>query len=128
MVMQRFGRVWDNLAAKDDMPEIDAPIGQFCTRCGEPVAAGDSGVTMMTLDDDFSGCQRPMHHACFLRTFVGGVNHQRGTCFCCGGTDDPDPPGLTMRQAAELAAKEYLIYGFPRKKTELKGKNVPSME
>lgn len=114
MVMQRFGRAWDNTAAQEDMPEIEPPVGEICTRCREPVAAGDSGVTMMTFDDDLSGSQRPMHRACFLRTFVGGVNHQRGTCFCCGGTDDPDPPGLTIRQAAELAAEEHQNHGFRR--------------
>lgn len=114
MVMQRFGRGWDHVAEQAEMPEIDTPVGEICTRCGEMIEPGDSGVTMMTFEDDFSGRQRPMHHACFLRTFVGGVNHQRGTCFCCGGVDKPDPPGLTVREAAELAAEEHQNQGFPR--------------
>lgn len=112
MPMQRFGRIWDNLAAKEDFAEIETPIGELCTRCGEPIGAGDSGVTMMTFDDKLSGSELPQHHACFLRNFVGGVNHLLGTCICCGGTDDPDPPGLTTRQAAEAAARQFAISGM----------------
>lgn len=48
------------------------------------------------------------HPECFVRMFAGGVNHQRGTCICQGGPNEPDEPNLTVRQAAIAAA--YYLY------------------
>ena len=54
-------------------------------------------------------CQhQPTHWECGLRSTVGGVNHIKGLCSCCGGNLDPDPDGLTRRQAAKAAAKAWL--------------------
>jgi hypothetical protein len=50
---------------------------------------------------------KPWHALCQLRQLVGGLNHLRGTCTCCGGTDDPDPPGLSRRNAAIAASVEF---------------------
>ena len=49
----------------------------------------------------------PVHQACLLRSIAGGINHQRGTCSCCGGDQPPDPPGLTRREAARVAFLYY---------------------
>lgn len=47
-----------------------------------------------------------LHDECFTRMLVGGVNHLRNLCTCCGGTQEPDPLHLTKRQAA-IAAWAY---------------------
>ncbi len=71
----------------------------LCGWCGEPLgAAGDSGIVM----------NMPAHEECALRMILGGYNHLRGTCTCCGGPDPPDPPRLTKRQAAREAANFWM--------------------
>jgi hypothetical protein len=67
-----------------------------CHRCGEPV---------LRFEQDEHHLQ-PMHIECGARGILGGLNHMLGHCTCCGGTSDPDPPGLTKRQAA-IAAFQY---------------------
>lgn len=69
-----------------------------CILCDEPITPADERAMMFV---------EPVHFECGVRAVAGGVNHQRGTCTCCGGTDDPDPPGMTRRQAAQ-AATDYL--------------------
>lgn len=48
-----------------------------------------------------------VHWECGVRSVVGGVNHLNRTCTCCGGTQDPDPPGVTRREAARLAMEAW---------------------
>ena len=50
---------------------------------------------------------RVAHQECALRAIIGGVNHLRGLCTCCGGTLPPDPPNVTQREAARLAVAEW---------------------
>lgn len=38
---------------------------------------------------------------------VGGLNQQFGRRFCCGGTEPPDPPSLSRRDAAREAADHF---------------------
>lgn len=64
------------------------------------------------------------HRECAQRSVVGGVNHQRGTCTCCGGTDDPDPPELSRREAAIAAA--YYWEAIDRA-ADVLARNHPSM-
>jgi hypothetical protein len=66
-----------------------------CTHCHEEVLPGERVAPYMN---------PPLHWECALRAVVGGVNHQKGLCMCCGGTEEPDPPGLTRREAAKEAA------------------------
>lgn len=68
-----------------------------CPHCGEPLMAGDDLVQMG---------DALVHRECAVRMIVGGVNHQAGTCSCCGGDRQPDPPNLTTREAA-IAALAY---------------------
>lgn len=71
---------------------------ELCGFCGEPLGAeGDSGAV----------ANMPSHEDCAIRAIVGGLNHLRGTCTCCGGTEPPDPPGLTRREAARLAVRYW---------------------
>ena len=52
-----------------------------------------------------------VHYECHMRLVFGGANHQDGTCSCCGGSQPPDPPGLTKREAARLAMHKVLVKG-----------------
>lgn len=69
-----------------------------CVHCDEPF--DQSGGLVMNAE----GAPRPIHADCMLRMVVGGVNHLRRTCWCCGGEDAPDPPSLSRREAARVAA------------------------
>lgn len=75
-----------------------------CIFCEEPIAMGDElhRNPIGTADGP-----RIAHYECALRQVVGGVNHQRGRCTCCGGTEPPDPPRLTRREAALAAARFF---------------------
>ncbi len=75
----------------------------MCLHCGEPF---DNPREVALPVNDGSAY---MHEACLLRLVAGGVNHQRGTCLCCGGPDEPDPPSLTRREAALVALKFYRL-------------------
>jgi hypothetical protein len=71
-----------------------------CPWCAEPITPDDRVAP---------GLSPPTHWECGLRSVAGGLNHQRGMCSCCGGTEDPDPPELTRRDAAKAAAKEWML-------------------
>ena len=71
---------------------------QVCGMCQEPLGEeGDSGMVV----------NMPTHQECAMRAIVGGLNHLRGTCTCCGGTEPPDPIGMTQREAARAACTYY---------------------
>ena len=65
-----------------------------CAFCGERVAEGEDCGAML---------EAPSHYECALRSVIGGYNHLRGRCTCCGGTLPPDPPELSKRDAARVA-------------------------
>ena len=72
----------------------------ICPWCSEPITPNDErapGLTPLT------------HWECGLRSVAGGLNHLRGLCSCCGGTEEPDPPEMSRREAAQAAAKEWLL-------------------
>jgi hypothetical protein len=66
-----------------------------CSYCDEPIEAGNGSRGAVP-----GGA---IHDECFTRLLMGGINHLRGTCSCHGGTDEPDPPYMTKRQAAIAA-------------------------
>jgi hypothetical protein len=72
----------------------------ICQWCDEP---------LLPDDERAPGLTPPAHWECGLRSVTGGLNHLRGLCSCCGGTEDPDPQGMTRREAAQAAAKEWLL-------------------
>ncbi len=102
-----FGKSWGAPVCIED-DHIETPVGESCRHCDEVFVDGDQGVREM------SG--QSMHLECHLRGIIGGVNHLRGTCTCCGGKDDPDPPNVSKREAARLAEAEWMRMknGFPR--------------
>lgn len=83
------------------MKPNDLPL---CVWCDEPILDGER------LAPDYP---QPMHYECGLRAVIGSLGHQRGRCFCYGGTEE-DPPELTRRQAARAAA----LYFHTRKDTD----------
>lgn len=92
-----FGARW-NVPMLRNAVKVDRPLGEECPHCGEPIRPGEQGIIRQ-----YGNERVPVHRACDLRSVVGGLNHLRGTCSCHGGPDEPDPPGLTRREAAEAA-------------------------
>ena len=86
----------------DDVPQAPIPVGAACEGCGEPIAEADAGF-LIPLIGATTIVEKPWHEECQLRAIVGGVNHQRGDCTCCGGTQPPDPPAMSRREAAFAA-------------------------
>lgn len=67
-----------------------------CLWCEEMVAQGDLRHSLVP----------GTHYACAVRAVAGSVGHQQGKCGCYvkDGTAEDDPPQLSKRQAARLAA------------------------
>lgn len=42
----------------------------------------------------------PAGHQCQLQMIAGGVNPLKGNYTFCGGTEPPEPPAMTVREAA----------------------------
>lgn len=82
------------------MPMHRAATHPLCPHCGEPVLPDER--------QKQDACRRRWHLECLFRAVVGGVNHLEGRCSCYGGDRpgecrDPDPPGLSPREAARTA-------------------------
>jgi hypothetical protein len=92
-----FGPRMGALYERDSDP-MPTPVGEPCIHCGEVIIAGDAGFVNPTA-----------HYECFFRRVIGGINHVLGKCTCCGGTEPPDPPELTKRQAAEAACRQWHV-------------------
>jgi hypothetical protein len=103
MRIRIFGRPW-GAPVCEDAPRVEVPVGQKCLWCQDPIEEGDSGVVTFCIHADGTGTHEPSHRDCHIRQAVGSVGHQLGKCICFGGPGSyDDPPGLTYRQAAELA-------------------------
>lgn len=87
----------------DDYPW---PPPDQCLWCREPLLAHER----RSPDDGVStpAGRRYMHWECGLRSVAGGLNHLNGRCSCCGGDLPPDPPGISKREAARMAAQAWL--------------------
>jgi hypothetical protein len=79
-----------------DCQHVATPVGATCAWCDEPFVEGDDGVVLPV----YGGESAAFHYECHLRQVIGGLNHLRGNCTCCGGSEPPDPPWLSRRQAA----------------------------
>lgn len=87
--------LWDETPRYEGSREPPAP----CPWCGEDVTGWDRAL----LAD--SGRPVAMHAECLVRSLAGSVGHQMGWCDCPGGTGAMyDPPGVSRREAARLAA------------------------
>lgn len=92
--MQWFGENW-NAPVCGYVPHAKTPVGEKCVWCSETIEKDDRG---------FIGGNQIIHLECDVRSIIGGINHQKKLCTCCGGTEEPDPENLTIRQAAKAAA------------------------
>ncbi len=54
-----------------------------------------------------AGCTSNLHRECFFRILGGSVAHQLKRCACYGGEDAGDPPGMTLREGARAALREF---------------------
>lgn len=81
-------------------------MAERCPWCDEPVWIAFQSVVIIPHVDEDREFPRAWHRECAVRQVIGGVNHLRGRCTCCGGTEPPDPPDMTRREAA-LAACTY---------------------
>jgi hypothetical protein len=84
------------------------PIRRICAWCDEKILPTDKIHMLPPSIID------AMHVECLTRGVVGGLNHLQGNCSCCGGTEPPDPPNLTKRQAAIAAYEYFNKHGFRR--------------
>jgi hypothetical protein len=94
------------LAIQQEMPRVATPVGKDCLHCDEPIEEGDNGITTIYVGAD-STTARALHVECYLRQSIGGVNHIEGRCTCQGGSEPPDPPGMTKREAAIAAVQAW---------------------
>lgn len=103
-MMTWFGESWDaDLCFECD--HIETPVGQPCSWCEEEIAEGDRGVTYS------NGPVAHLH--CFIRGTIGSVAHIRKECSCfVFGSTCGDPEGMTKREAATAAVKEYFGEDF----------------
>jgi hypothetical protein len=88
--------------ACNQLPQQPTPIGQLCQWCQEEITSDDCGFMVNSMVRE-KLIKVPVHVECQLRRIVGGINHQLKICRCCGGINDPDPPGISDRAAAKLA-------------------------
>lgn len=73
-----------------------------CFHCDELIAPDDDA-QMPVIRLQEGATVGHYHHECVVRLVIGGANHLQSRCTCCGGTEPPDPPQLTKRQAARMA-------------------------
>lgn len=83
-----------------------------CMWCGEPIDAEHYEMPHIG-DGTFNVEQKPWHVECLTRSISGGLNHLLGRCSCCGGTEEPDPPEMTKREAAIAAFKHFRSIWVP---------------
>lgn len=113
--MKWFGKAY-GAPYERDTEHVPTPVGETCIHCDEPIAELDDGLLVPHFDaitTPWSPLARhaPYHYECHMRGIIGGINHLRGRCQCCGGSEPPDPPDLTKREAACAAAAYFQLYG-----------------
>lgn len=103
--MRWFGKAY-GAPYERETDHMATPVGSACDWCSEAFIEGDSGVAIPLMGVPMKH-ECAYHYGCHMRRIVGGLNHQRGQCTCCGGTLDPDPENMTRREAATAAVREY---------------------
>lgn len=95
-----------------DCPQIPTPAAQPCGHCGEAIEPDADGFVLPTVvirpDGSLTAGDMPLHRNCHLRSIVGSIAHQQRRCGCfVAGSTEHDPPGMTIRQAADAAVAYY---------------------
>jgi hypothetical protein len=106
-MIQWFGKDW-GAPICEDADHVETPAGALCGFCEEPIEAADDGFVMTVLGEFVA--DQAFHYECHMRQVFGGVNHQLGCCYCCGGNEPPDPPHLSKREAARQAADMVAVF------------------
>ena len=111
----KFGAVMENPPLNpDETPASDEaspwPDVNACLWCREPLLPGEALAPYPVMTPVGP---RQQHFECGLRSVVGGYNHLMGRCSCCGGDQEPDPPFLSRRMAAKLAAQVWIARNPP---------------
>lgn len=85
-----------------------------CSHCHEVITGAFETMPGVTYDsyDATTRELRPsllyFHPACQMRMIIGGLNHLQKRCTCCGGTEPPDPPDMSIREAAKAACRYWM--------------------
>lgn len=90
--MKWFGKAY-GAPYEADTPHVSTPVGAQCAHCGEPIGFHDDGLLIPHLGAG------PITHRCY--------HYECHGCTCCGGTEEPDPPNVTRREAARQAVKNW---------------------
>lgn len=89
----------------NDEDRVEAPVGEECMECEEPIADGESGVLVMVgiwVEDVgmVESYPAPVHKECMLRMTVGSLAHLNQECTCYGGNGGEY--NLTRREESKL--------------------------
>ena len=103
--MMWFGKAC-GAAYEADTPHAPTPVDAPCGSCGESIKEQDDGMLVLHADEHGSA-HRAYHYACHMRGIIGGLNHLAGRCICCGGSEPPDPPAMSTRDAALAAVQAW---------------------
>lgn len=101
--MKWFGRA-HGAEYEKDCDKVAVPVGAPCEWCGEEMETHSCGFVLPACNREGGATY---HFECYMRRLVGGLNHQKGKCTCCGGTEPPDPPHVTRRVAAIEATRYW---------------------
>jgi hypothetical protein len=84
------------------------PAPDLCPHCDEPFTPEELAFarSIPHVGEAFAALRR-YHLECSLRQVIGGLNHLQARCTCCGGTEPPDPPELSKREAAKAAFRYW---------------------
>jgi hypothetical protein len=83
---------------------VPVPVGEPCVHCHEPIVASDDG----WLIPQPGTPEAVYHRACFVRSIIGSVAHVEHRCSCwVPGSSESDPPGMSLREAAEAALAAF---------------------
>lgn len=100
-----FGEDWGALALQD-LEQSETPVGRPCLYCFEPIEEGEEGFIRIAIGlNDVH--ELPIHRECDLRAVIGSVGHQRHTCSCYQSPGDDQEDGLSRREAALAATREF---------------------
>lgn len=88
----------------NDDDAFEWPGESECLWCREPLRDGES-ISRVPVHTPVG--VRHQHTECAIRSLVGGINHLNGNCQCCGGNLPPDPPFVSRRWAARIAAQAW---------------------
>ena len=102
-MMKWFGEPWRLDICRPEA-RIEVPVGARCGHCQERLLAGEQGV-LLPYSNGIAGSRLAYHLDCSLRLVIGGLNHLQCRCACyrCKGTEPPDPPEMTVKEAARQA-------------------------